>query len=498
MKKYRFEIIIFIAEAICMILELLASRILSPYFGNSNIVWTSVIGIILLSGSIGNYIGGIIADKDKIERNLKITLIITAIFMMFIPILQKYIINFVLEVTQNKKIGAVLCTLLLFFIPSMLMGLLSPIVVKLKLKSLETAGRVSGKIHAIATVGGIVGTFLGGFFLIPNFGSINILCVLTILVLILIPLVDLKLKNLSNVFVVIMIIITIILIAYYTELNNINEKHVLKNNSGQVSYDTQYGRVLIYNSKLKDNGKDVRIFNIDSGYESITYIDEDSIYEPVSEYIKMYDLMFKSNKNINNTLMIGGGGYSYPKYYISHFEDKTMDVVEIDEDVTKLAKQYFYLDKLIEDYNLNENHRLNLITEDGRIYLNENTKKYDAILNDAFSGNSPVKTLTTLEAIKEVKKSLTDNGLYLSNIIGTVDGKNSKFLKTEVNTLRQVFKNVYVIPVPNFLELEIYNNMVIATDDILELDNIYDIEINKNEIILTDDYCPVDTLIPEV
>ena len=73
MKKYNLEVIIFIVNAIYMILELIASRVLSPYFGNSNMVWTSVIGIILLSTSVGNYMGGVLADKNNSKTNRKIT-----------------------------------------------------------------------------------------------------------------------------------------------------------------------------------------------------------------------------------------------------------------------------------------------------------------------------------------------------------------------------------------------------------------------------------------
>lgn len=139
-----------------------------------------------------------------------------------------------------------------------------------------------------------------------------------------------------------------------------------------------------------------------------------------------------------------------------------------------------------------------MITEDGRVYLNTNTKKYDAILNDAFSGDSPAKTLTTIENIKNIKKSLNDGGVYLTNIISSLEGDNSKFIRAEVNTLKQVFKNIYVIPCqyPNNLYIS-QNNMVIATDDNLEYENLYDLIIQDDEIILTDEYCPVDTLIPQ-
>ena len=86
-----------------------------------------------------------------------------------------------------------------------------------------------------------------------------------------------------------------------------------------------------------------------------------------------------------------------------------MDVVEIDSKITEIARKYFYLDKLIKDFNLEKNQRLTLMNEDGRTYLNNNDKHYDAILNDAFSGDNPAKTLTTLENIKNITKSLTKN-----------------------------------------------------------------------------------------
>ena len=241
----------------------------------------------------------------------------------------------------------------------------------------------------------------------------------------------------------------------------------------------------------------VRVLNIDSGYESATFLDDDKWTELVFDYTKKYDLMFQSNIDVKDTLLIGGAGYSYPKYFISHFEDKNIDVVEIDSGITQIAREYFFLDRLIKEYNLEENHRLNLISEDGRTYLNNNTKKYDAIMNDAFSGSSPAKTLTTLEVVRKIKNSLNPNGLYLTNIISSLEGENSKFIRAEVNTLKQVFQNVYVVPCETLIDKNlVQNSMVIATDDLLTLDQTYEVVLSEDEIILTDDYCPVDTLIP--
>ena len=189
--KYRLEVILFIINAIYMILELVASRILSPYFGNTNIVWTSIIGIILLSTSIGNYLGGIIADKtqgneEKLKTNVNIILMITGIYVFIIPIIQKNNIELITIITENIKMGAIISTICLFFVPSMFIGMLTPVILKLKMKELGNVGKTAGNISAIATLGSIIGTFIGGFVLIPSFGSTQILFVLSIIIFLLI------------------------------------------------------------------------------------------------------------------------------------------------------------------------------------------------------------------------------------------------------------------------------------------------------------------------
>ena len=374
MKKYRFEIILFVVNAAYMILELVASRVLAPFFGTSNLVWTSVIGIILLSSSIGNYIGGIIADKKNVSSKFKAILLFSFLTIIVIPFVQVKILTAISTIFSDIKVGAILATVLLFFIPSLLVGVLSPIILKLKLDSIDSAGKTSGKISAISTIGGIVGTFFGGFYLIPNFGSIHILFVLALSFIYLIPLVDFKLTFKSAGAIVLTTVVCLIIMNYNMDMNEITGVQVKNDiiDSGSVSYDTQYGRVLIYNAMRGED--EVRVLNIDSGFESATFINKEKRNELVFEYTKYYDLMFKANIDIKDTLMIGGAGYNYPKYFISHYQDKTMDVVEIDGEITEIAKEYFYLNDLIREYKIEENKRLGLITDDGRVYLNQNTK----------------------------------------------------------------------------------------------------------------------------
>ncbi len=497
LRKIRYEILLFAINAIYMVLELIASRLLTPYFGSSNLVWTSVIGIILLSSSMGNFIGGKLADKNNIKKNLKIIIISTGISILVIPIIQINILSRVSTIISSLKIGAIISTILLFFIPSMLIGLISPIIVKLKVKNVENVGKVSGKISAIATIGNLVGTFFGGFYLVPMIGSKQLLYILAMVTILLNILVEKEEKNniVMNITSITLCLVCVAYFIYSVIQNNINIEAMVNNELNVLAnFDTRYGNVKIVN--VKSNDDTIRALMVGKGFESASYIDDEKKNELYSEYTKYYDLMFNANIDINNVMMIGGAGYSYPKYYLNKYNDITIDVIEIDEGITELAKKYFFLQNIIEENN--NSSRINLICNDGRVYLNSNTKKYDAILNDAFTGSCPVATLTTIEAATLIHNSLNNNGVYLTNIVGSLEGENSKFLKAEVKTLKQVFKNVYIVPC-NRDENEIdapHNNMIVATDDIIHIEGNTKLELSENEYVLTDNFCPVDLLIP--
>ncbi len=220
---------------------------------------------------------------------------------------------------------------------------------------------------------------------------------------------------------------------------------ILAGKEGAIaSYDTQYSKVEITNRN--DNGEMVRYMLIGDGCESATYIEEDKKHELVVPYTRYYDLMYEADIDMEHVLMIGGGGYSYPKYCVSHHSETSIDVIEIDEQITELARKYFYLDDALKDFNTEDETRLNIINEDGKVYVNTTDTTYDAILNDAFSGTTPVESLTTLETVERIHKMLNPGGVYLSNIIGSRSGADSKFLAAEVNTISQVFDYVYIIP----------------------------------------------------
>ena len=362
---------------------------------------------------------------------------------------------------------------------------------KIKLKDIDTVGNVSGRLYSLSTIGGIFGTFLGGFLLIPNMGVVNLTFLLAAVLFVISIFTNTgKTHKLS---VCISSLIVLLIIGYFVYSNNI-ERRIMSNKIG-VSYtvDTQYGNAVMTNLEME--GEPVRLLRVDGAFESGTFIEKEKRNELVFDYLKKYDLMFDINPQIKDVAMIGGAGYCYPKYAISHYPKIEMDVIEIDKEITEIAKRYYYLDDALEEYN-KEKERLKLINEDGRLYFNKNEKKYDAILNDAFSGEVPARSLTTIENVRNIKRSLNDGGLYLNNIAGSISGDNSRFIKAEVNTIKKIFKNVYVIPVVTKDEAITQNFMVIATDRdaTLDKDLLIDLNISDNEIVFTDDYCPTEYL----
>lgn len=481
-------IVLFVLNAAGMVMELAASRLMSPYFGSSNFVWTAIIGIILLAGSLGNIIGGKIASKNDARLTMGILLLFVSMYLAITPLVDVPLLSNIKQVGMGVQVSAVLSSIIFFLVPATIFGIITPIIMKERIAASEDQGKESGRITAIIAIGSLAGTFVGGFWIIPALGVKMILAMLAFVTLLMVPLfcpiTEIKQKR-SKIFFIILNVITLLLSICAAIAINV------ENGSGQISIDTEYGRIIVEEGEY--TGEPVRYYKQSGAYSSATFVDNDKKYDLVFDYLKKYDEMFKYG-DVKNVLMIGGAAYQYPKYYISHYPDKKMDVVEIDPASTEIAKQYFYLNDLINDYG---EERIRLYNEDGRVYLSESQEKYDAVLNDAFSGAEPVGTLATMEAAREIKNSLKKDGVYMSNVLGAVSGERSKFLKAEAKTLQKVFAHVYILPVYEGMAEDVYSNwMLVATDSnkYVPKDVIYP-EISDSDIILTDDYCPIDALV---
>ena len=486
-------IILFILNATEMVLELVASRLLSPYFGNSNFVWTAIIGIILLAASLGNVIGGKLAARTQSRFWTGLMLLVAAVWIALIPLISLPILQLIKDDSSNIGLSAVISSIIFFLVPSTILGIMTPIIMKERIGDNgdgKDKAKESGRITAIGAIGSLIGTFVGGFWIIPTLGTKMIFAILaiviTVVVLIMRPCRNVRSPKLKRRFcLVLAATLAIDFISIIVVGNS-------KNDGVNMSIDTEYGRIIIEEGKYI--GENVLYYRQSGAYSSATYLDEDRKFELVFKYLEKYDLMFDF-LDVKSTAMIGGAAYQYPKYFISHFPEKTMDVIEIDPVSTEIAKKYFYLDDLIKTYG---EDRLGLYNEDGRVFMARTDKTYDAILNDAFSGEVPVGTLATVEAARTIKERLRPSGVYMSNVLGAASGKKGRFLRAEVKTLRKVFQHVYVVPVREEAKMDQYVNwMVIATDGSHVPDKVVELEITDEDPVLTDDYNPVDDLVSD-
>lgn len=486
MKKYKLEITVFLSGALTMMLELIAARVLSPYVGSSNLVWTTIIGIMLISMSIGYWFGGKIADKNK-ENDitiLSIFLLVAAIATSFVSILEVSFIDFMAQLSDDLIFVSIICATVTFGIPSFFLATVSPIAVKIKNNSMDHIGATSGKISSLSTIGSIFGTFFAGFVLIPNLGVRNIILGCSILLWILyVYLFDKKsVKNCALMVIELAVIIGLNLFGRY--LFNAENPDILRD------VDSEYSRIWV--KEVGGGETTYKTLQVDTGLES--YINQET-GEMGARYLYYYDLFEYFNKDAKDTLMIGGAAYTYPTHFLQKYEDKTIDVVEIDETMTNIAEEEFGLDK--------SNPNLGIITQDGRSYLNYNEKKYDAIFIDAFKGLNAPFELTTYEAMKKTYDSLNKNGIVITNIISSVEGEDSDFIKYEYSTYKAVFDEVKVFRVnPDHTNEEEQNLILIGIKGNEDIDNAKEEEYNwllSNEIIdftsnkkiITDDYAPI-------
>jgi spermidine synthase len=470
-----------------MILELVGSRVLAPYIGTSTIVWTSLIGIILGALSLGYYVGGKIADIQAEAKKLAYVILTAAFFVLAIALINNQVLSAILSVWHNIYFAAVAATVILFAIPSFLLGIVSPYAVKLKMKDLQYSGRTVGDLYAVSTIGSIVGTFSAGFLLIPFLGTVNILYfIVAVLIFTSLLIFPEKVIGPRSVAIIILIGLIIFLLSrsVHAEGNLITD------------VDSQYNRIKIFSSVDAETKRPILMLATDpNGIQSEMFTDNKD--ELVARYSKYYHLADVVNPSISSALIFGGAAYSFPKDFLKQHASAKIDVVEIDPKMTELAKKYF---------GLKDDPRLKTYNEDARVFLNNNQKKYDAVYVDAFTSHLSIPyQLTTREAVQEISNSLNDKGVVVVNVISALQGDKSKFLRAELATYKSVFPQVYLFRVYNTDAYQDQNVIMLAVKGSMPaklqssngeltsmLQMIYQQSIANDLPILTDDFAPVD------
>jgi spermidine synthase len=392
-----------------MVLEMAGSRVVAPYMGTSLIVWTSLIGIIMLSLTAGYWAGGVISDKYPKIGPLAGIIGTAAFVTAFVALIANPLLDSLSKGASNIYIGSIIAAVCLFSLPSALLGAVSPFVVRLAMDNLGKAGSTVGRFSALSSAGSILGTFLGGFVLISLFSSRTILFIVASVLGLVALLLSYGGRFLKTVPPLVITILS-------ASLGILNEAGVLPMTPIGLNFDTRYNSVRIMDVNSFGSDRKIRILQTDPmGAQSLMYIDNPS--ELYSDYTKFYDLAFHYKRDAKRVLMLGGGGYCVPKHITATRPDVSVDIVELDPGITDIAREYFYL---------TDRPGQAIYHEDARMFLNREAMsargKYDAIFEDVFgsSYNIPFH-MTTAECMSNVRDLLSPDGVFVVNIISSID-----------------------------------------------------------------------------
>lgn len=463
-------LVVFLNGMAVMILEMAGARLLAPWLGTSITVWTSLIGVILASLSVGYWLGGRLADKHlrptsavrtskapgksrrlidastlgpSLSRAYSILaglLTLASVTVFITAMAQAVLLEALAKHITSLHAAAVLAALALFTAPSLLCGVISPYAMRLAITSSDTAGTVIGRLNAIATVGSIVGTFLGGFVLISWFGSMETVIGVSALLLIAAALVRLR-PLLSKVTLALCMLLAVFATKSYSQYL---EK------DGVLTVESRYSSMRVANGTME--GRPVKLLFTDPGScQSGAFVDAPN--ELAFAYTKFYALGTAMNPKAKNILMLGGGGYSVPKWLLSGLSDLTvsdftLDVVELDPVVTELAQRHFFAPA--------DDPRMRVHHEDARIFVNRAASgitsgeygPYNLIFADIFNSYYSVPFhVGTVETARNIHALLAKDGIYIMNIITAIEGDNGRLLRSIHNAFAEVFDEVHLFPV---------------------------------------------------
>lgn len=213
-----------------------------------------------------------------------------------------------------------------------------------------------------------------------------------------------------------------------------------------ASVQTAFGEADVLECEDADD-LPIRVLAVDGAWESASYLD-DGWCELVFPYHRLYNRLFAIRPMATHFLMLGGGGFSWPKWLLAHTHDTDVDVVEIDPAIVALAREWFGLDRAIAECDP-EGSRLRIHEEDARAFLDGAAGRgasYDVILNDVYAASDAPRQVRTLEAARSASQALAPDGLFLLNVISALEGPESQPLADAEAALRPSFPSIAVLP----------------------------------------------------
>ena len=450
---------VFVSGAVLLGVEIAASRVLAPFFGNSLYVWGSLIGVVLTGLAIGYWLGGALADRLPATGLLLSVMVLAALTVLAIPLVDDAVLEAVVERDAGPRLNPLIAAVILFGPMSVLMACVTPIAVRLRARSLARVGRTAGRLFSVSTAGSIAGTLATAFFLIPELGVEQLLGVGAAALFAAVLFVALAERQavaaaLAAVATAGAVVAAISLApetggtlsgaaaqnwsplyrlrGSETVLDARDPRAAIAQPELRVvfSEDTQYHRL----SVVED--ADTRYLRFDNSLQSAMYIDDP--LRTRFAYTDLFHLAKGYNPEARDILFVGLGAGSSEKRMLQDFDDVRLHAVEIDPVVVEVAHDYFDVPR--------DDPRLEVSVGDGRRFLADADTRWDAIVIDAFFADAIPFHLVTREFLELARSRLEPGGVIVTNAIGAIAGPGSRLFRSIYGTYRTVFPTVVVHP----------------------------------------------------
>lgn len=473
MKKLKLLLLIlaFIEGGAVMCVELCSAKILTPYFGTSIYVWAAVLGVTLTALMSGYYLGGYLSSKWQKKETIFWLMLVGGLLVVLTPLIS----GFVMPMAINLSIisGAIFSLISFLFLPLLLFGATSPLLINFLTQQAKESGKQSGTVYSISTLGGIITTFAIGFYTLPEFGITNTLMFYGVLIMV----------YTTFLFVNFRVFKTPIVFLLLFAGMSYNFQHKLPSeviyHSEGILGDLKVVDRSFFNPKLN---REVPYRAMWINNTSQTIMNMENPNESFWDYVDVLTYNLNTYANGDKTLLMGlGGGTLYKSLEQNKYQ---VDVVEMDQRIVDVAQTYFYIPKDI-----------NVTIDDARHYMATTDKKYDVVIYDIFHAETPPAHAMTQEAFKIVQERLNENGVLVINYLGFISGNKGKSARSIYKTLKKVGFNIRLLATPGD---ESYRNLLFicgkkelnAKQQIIH-PMLYEMDIDFSDAIVLKDDNPI-------
>lgn len=469
-----------------MIVEILGAKMLAPYFGTSHFVWTAQIAVTLVSLAAGYYVGGRLVDRSQDLKRMYTLILAAAVYLGLSALIVEPVSYACLKF--ELAAGSLLASAFLFFVPLFLLAMVGPFFVRVLTASVGEVGGTVGRLTAVSTAGSFLGTLLIGYVLIPHFrNSVTMIITAGLLMLLSLSYTLIWRPRLASIGLVVLLMT----VGLGLGAQGVREDR-FKGHSGWTEIhrvNSNFGRLQVVQSQDGSRRYYLNDFLTQNTYEPATRLST-SMFT-----YALHDLAVAHTEQIKDVLCIGLGIGIVPMRFAT--EGAQVDVAEINPAAPAVARDFF-------DCDLS---KMNVHVDDARHFLNETKRTYDAVILDAFLGDSSPSHLMTKEAFAAIRRVLKPGGVLVINSFCDFN-RGRDFMASSLDmTLKSVFRSVGIRGAGNG------NVFFVATDQPElavrrrpDLNGIHayardqvasaiDSELRANPdhgIVLTDDYNPVE------